>query len=91
MDKPITRSIPVTYFDVVCVNPTEQKVVVVSLYLLDIYDSAEAIMKQVKKRGLLNESLIPRRVKNIRSQIEYRGVSKEKFYNNSTLKRRKVL
>ncbi|MBO7732509.1 MAG: hypothetical protein J6S67_08145 [Methanobrevibacter sp.] len=87
MLSPTTRSMRVTYFDVVCVNPETQEIVTVHRHLLEWYYKTNEIMKKVTKKSLVSAPLLARRITNIAHVIEYRSMDANKFYQNSVLKK----
>ena len=87
MLSPTTRSMRVTHFDVVCVNPETQEVVTVHRHLLEWYYKTNDILKLVTKKSLVSPPLLVRRITNIAQVIEHRSMDANKFYKNSRLKK----
>ena len=91
MLSPTTRSMRITYFDIVCVNPETERIVIIKSHVLEWYDTTVELMKQVKKKSLVTAPLLARRITNIKHVIEHRSLSADKFYQNSILKKERYL
>lgn len=87
MLSPTTRSMLITYFDILCVNTEDKSIITIPAYLIGEYNTHKEILKAVKKQSIVSTSLLVRRITNIRRVIEQRSMSANKFYKNSVLKR----
>lgn len=80
MLSPTTRTMLVTYFDVVCVDSDKQEVTHVPCHMFGIITDTSVILKKVKKKGLGSPNLIPRRITNLKHVIELRSMDANKFF-----------